>query len=130
MNLPDIFCESSWASTVPAPNTCAEHGTRKVRYVRDDTSTLSTTYDVPHSWNHSDFYVERSGPRPFVFGASLYPTPHKSVLNIIAHEMVFRTRHEGGEFFQQILGRQDDVSGPVAPRAFEAIEKASIGQRL
>ena len=49
---------------------------------------------------------------------------------MIANQMVFRARDEGGEFFQQILGRQDDVSGSVAPRPFEAIEKTSISQRL
>ena len=49
---------------------------------------------------------------------------------MIAHQMVFRTRDESGEFFQQIQGSQDDVSGSVAPGPFEAIEKASIGQRL
>ena len=49
--------------------------------------------------------------------------------SVVANQMVFRTRDEGGEFFQQILGRQNDVSGSVAPGPFEAIEKASIGQK-
>ena len=49
---------------------------------------------------------------------------------MIANQMGFRTRDEGGEFFQKFQWSQDDVRGSVAPRAFEAIEKASIGQRL
>ena len=48
---------------------------------------------------------------------------------MIANQMGFWTRDEGREFFQQFQGSQDHVRGSVAPRPFESIEKASIGQK-
>ena len=53
-----------------------------------------------------------------------------SQYSVIANQMGFWTRDEGREFFEQVQGSQDNVRGSVTPRPFEAIEKASIGQRL
>ena len=55
--------------------------------------------------------------------------------SVIANQMVFRTRDEGCEFFQQILGRQDDVSGSVAPRQFLPVgfiddDERKVGKRI
>ena len=46
--------------------------------------------------------------------------------------MVFRTRDEGSEFFQQLQRSQDQVRGSVAPGPFEAIRRrpsGSLGMR-
>src|SRR5205085_2540276 len=48
--------------------------------------------------------------------------------SVIANQMGFWTRDEGREFFEQVQRSQDNVR--VTPRPFEAIEQASIGQRL